>query len=335
MTAPTVAHDLSSTDNAPTRKLLLFDQPSSNASDCCAGVREEKMVPPYHRGRSEGGRPYRGHALRDRALLFMKQRPVETVQLASDMQAQAASSLMVNNEHKQNLFSQRMDERRRTRINGYFWVFARQASHFQWPDARESGAFIAKGQYGGSQIGTILSQPISSKPDPELAVFGRITAALAPLAQEEIAVGVSLRPVRHLPYSVHVEQRFDAETGGDRGTAFYVAGGTGPDHIVDKIELETYGQGGYILGENETYFFDGSVNLLRQVAQSDRKTVSVGAGVWVGGQRNIFRLDAGPRAEFKVPLAESSMRIAVDWRTRLAGAARPSSGLAITLSTGF
>ena len=126
-----------------------------------------------------------------------------------------------------------------------------------------------------------------------------------------------------------------ADSGRNRGAAFYVAGGTGPEPVVEKITLETYAQTGYVLGDDETYFFDGSATLQRPITESGRKKLSVGAGVWAGGQRNIARLDVGPRADFAVPLGTGSARLAVDWRVRVAGDALPASGVAITVSTGF
>ncbi|WP_339826762.1 hypothetical protein [uncultured Parasphingorhabdus sp.] len=220
-------------------------------------------------------------------------------------------------------------------LQGYAWVFARQVSPRGEPQSRGGGSIISNGQYGGSQAGVILSYPILAKPDPEIAVYGRLTTALAPLAQEEAALGVRLRPVQALPFSIHAEKRLDADSGGDRGTAFYIAGGTGPDPIIENILLETYGQAGYVLGEYDSYFFDGSATLQRPVAGSGRKKLYFGAGVWAGGERKITRLDIGPRAEIRVPVGATSARLSVDWRVRVAGNARPENGLAITVSTGF
>lgn len=220
-------------------------------------------------------------------------------------------------------------------LSGYSWVFVRQTSQSLETESRGGGAIISNGQYGGSQIGFILSYPILIHPAPELAAYGRLSAALAPLSQEEVAIGVKVHPMHSLPFSIYAEQRLAADSGGGRGTAFYVAGGTGPDHIIEKVTLETYAQAGYVLGDYETHFYDGSATVLRPIAEADRKKLSVGAGVWAGGQRQIGRLDVGPRADFRVPLGTASARVAVDWRVRVAGHARPESGLAITVSTGF
>ena len=227
------------------------------------------------------------------------------------------------------------DKRSGQGLKGYFWIFTRHTSQADSSGATGTGATISNGQYGGSQIGAILSYPIFTKPDPDMLVYGRLGAALTPLAQEELAFGVRIQPFDDLPISIHAEKRFRADSGSDRGTAFYAAGGTGPDRIVEKLALETYAQAGYVLGDDETYFFDGFATLQRPILESDRKKLSVGTGAWVGGQRNIARLDLGPRADFRIPLGKKSARIAVDWRVRVAGDARPRSGMAITLSTSF
>ncbi|WP_417620158.1 hypothetical protein [Parasphingorhabdus sp.] len=223
----------------------------------------------------------------------------------------------------------------RNGLQGYLWFFARQGTNGTHLGAIREGPTISNGQYGGSQAGAILSYPIRTRPESELSVYGRMTAALTPLAQEEVAFGASMHLVRDLPVALHVEQRLDVNSGGNRGTAFYVAGGTGPDQIVADIALETYVQGGYILGKNETYFFDASATLQRSIVESSANTISIGPGMWIGGQRKLTRMDVGPRADIRVPIAATTARIAVDWRARIAGDARPGSGLTITMSTSF
>ena len=219
-----------------------------------------------------------------------------------------------------------------TGISGYAWIFARAAG--PRPDYR--AAAISNGQYGGSQAGVTLAYSILAESEFELAAFGRLTAALAPVDQEEIALGLRIHPVRDLPVFIHAEQRLKAYSGGDRGTAFYVSGGTGPSDIVGTVALETYGQAGYVVGHSESYFFDGSAILHRPVADTGREKIFLGAGIWTGGQRGTSRVDVGPRADINIPLGSTSTtRLSADWRVRVAGDARPDTGLAITLSAGF
>jgi len=225
--------------------------------------------------------------------------------------------------------------RHSNRIAAYLWIYARGDSWADQVDLAVAGRSIANGQYGGSQAGAILSYRLSNRPVPEIAIYTRLSTALAPVGQQEVALGTQIRPVSSLPVALHAEQRFGIGRGGESGPAFYLTGGSGPDQIVEKFALETYAQAGYVLGPNETYFFDGSAVLQRPVAEMGPTKLSIGSGVWTGGQRDISRIDIGPRAALTVPLGTVSARIAVDWRLRVAGDARPASGAAITVSTGF
>jgi hypothetical protein len=221
------------------------------------------------------------------------------------------------------------------RLTAYFWIYGRQDSRAPQAGQRQAGRSISNGQYGGSQAGAILSYRLLDRPAPDISVYGRLSTALAPWSQQEIALGTRMHPVRNLPVALHAEQRFDASSGGFAGTAFYATGGTGPDPIVEKFALETYAQTGYVLGQNETYFYDGSVTLQRPIAELGSTKFSVGPGAWAGGQRKISRVDVGPRVDLSVPLGTTSARIVADWRLRIAGNARPGNGAAITVSTAF
>jgi hypothetical protein len=221
------------------------------------------------------------------------------------------------------------------KMTAYFWIYARQDSEIVHVAPGNGGGAISNGQYGGSQAGAILSYRLFDPSVTEISLYGRFSAALTGWSQKEIALGARVKPLAALPVALHVEQRFDAGSGGDAGSAFFVTGGTGPDPIVDKFAIETYAQAGYVAGRNKTYFFDGSATLQRPIAEFGDMQLSVGPGVWTGGQRNITRMDVGPRASLKLPVETVSVRVAVDGRIRIAGNARPGNGPAITLSTGF
>ncbi len=225
--------------------------------------------------------------------------------------------------------------RRGNNLAAYFWIHVRQGSGTGREPRRLRGRSIGNGQYGGSQAGTILSYGLFDGPDLQASLYGRFSAALDPLSQKEFALGARIQPVRNWPLAVHAEQRFDASAGGVAGTAFYATGGTGPDPVIERFALETYAQAGYILGRNETYFFDGSATVQRAIAEIEGNKLAVGAGAWAGGQRDIHRLDLGPRASFDLPLGGVLTRIALDGRVRIAGNARPGSGAALTVSASF
>jgi hypothetical protein len=55
-------------------------------------------------------------------------------------------------------------------------------------------------------------------------------------------------------------------------------------------------------------------------------------GVWGGYQPGLYRVDAGPRISMRV---RPNVSLHFDWRQRLAGAAEPGSGPAVTLGANF
>ena len=66
------------------------------------------------------------------------------------------------------------------------------------------------------------------------------------------------------------------------------------------------------------------------------RDVRLGAGAWAGGQEGAVRLDVGPRVSLPLDLGHGvSSRIALDWRLRVAGNARPESGPALTIASSF
>ena len=52
-------------------------------------------------------------------------------------------------------------------------------------------------------------------------------------------------------------------------------------------------------------------------------------------QPGAARVDVGPRLTLRLPQVGEGGRIALDWRQRIAGDARPESGLALTLAADF
>ncbi|HEY9093020.1 hypothetical protein [Parasphingorhabdus sp.] len=232
-------------------------------------------------------------------------------------------------------------------LSGYFWLFARQSS-----GAGPSGAAVPVlqspgGQYGGSQAGAILTYRLAGASQSHLSAFVRASSALKDAGQEELAIGLSARPFARIPLSLFAEKRMGAGQFHSRGTAVYVAGGTGPD-LLPKIlpeklpeiliadtSLETYGQAGFLFADNDSYFFDVSANLQRKLWEQGHYKLTAGAGAWAGGQEGVTRFDIGPRANIHIPVGKNDMRLSLDWRQRIGGNAVPDSGVAVTVSTGF
>ena len=61
----------------------------------------------------------------------------------------------------------------------------------------------------------------------------------------------------------------------------------------------------------------------------------MGAGAWAAAQPGLSRLDLGPQAALRLPVAGHAMTLAADWRLRAAGNAAPGSGPTLTLTTDF
>ncbi len=170
-----------------------------------------------------------------------------------------------------------------------------------------------------------------------LAASMRLTSAVGPIEDGRLAAGLRARPFQNVPVQIALERRFGLSSGVSDDSAAYVYGGVGPLAAGAGVEVEAYGQGGAVLGDDgdATVFADGQLHALKPLMSHRGKTLSIGAGMWGGVQDEDWRLDAGPRIEARLPVAERQVRLSVDWRQRIGGNVRPASGVALTLSGGF
>ena len=197
-----------------------------------------------------------------------------------------------------------------------------------WLTARPgSGLSTAPGgQLGGSQGGVRIVWLID--PRHRVALFGRF---VAPLAGEgrEAAIGVEWQPTR-APVRLVAEQRF-AIDGGQGGPGLGLVAGI-DRAIPGGFRLETYGQAGAIRRDRIEPYADGAARATRIIPGT---RLSLGVGAWGAAQRDAARVDVGPSATLAVPVGSQRVRVALDWRQRVAGDARPGSGLALTLGSDF
>ena len=210
----------------------------------------------------------------------------------------------------------------RSRWSGSAWLVARGGSGI--------APGIAGGQLGGAQAGVRLAYLLDRK--HRVALAGRITTPLG-TGLREAAVGVEWQPTR-LPVRLVAEQRF-ALNGGRGGPGLAVVGGVGPVGLPVGFRLEAYGQAGAVRRAATDFYADGAVRIARPLASIGPARVDLGAGAWGAAQRGAARLDLGPSLGLVLPAGKRSLRIALDWRQRLAGDARPGSGPALTLGTDF
>jgi hypothetical protein len=114
----------------------------------------------------------------------------------------------------------------------------------------------------------------------------------------------------------------------------YAAGGLYRE-LPAKLELAAYAQAGVVGAKRRDLFVDGAARIGRSVALGGGKSLLVGGGIWGAAQPGTERLDIGPHASIRMPMAGTSVTAAVDWRIRVAGKASPGTGAAFTLATDF
>jgi hypothetical protein len=166
-----------------------------------------------------------------------------------------------------------------------------------------------------------------------LSMAGRVSITHGSVRDRELAAGVRWRPVARIPVQVIAERRFRE----NRPDAFaaLVAGGQSGLQLPLGLTLDGYGQAGFVSGQGSGGFADVAVQAHRSIAQSQRTSFAIGAGIWGGGQDDVMRVDVGPNARANVSTGSASFQLDASWRLRVAGHAQPGNGPAVTLSTSF
>lgn len=206
------------------------------------------------------------------------------------------------------------------RLNGSAWLLVRGG-----PAGTVSG-----GQLGASQGGMRFTYALGER--RRVALAARIAAPLKGRGRE-IALGVDWQPTT-LPIRLIAEQRFVLD-GGRGGPTVGVIAGYGPSEIARGVRIEAYGQGGAIARGGIEGFVDASARVTHPIGSIAGGHVDIGIGAWGSAQRSASRFDIGPSIVATLPIAHKSLRLALDWRERVAGRARPGSGPALSIGTDF
>lgn len=209
-----------------------------------------------------------------------------------------------------------------------------------WALVRGGGGASATGPgvstYGASQVGAVLRYRLAPGSTYRPTAYLRASAALNGLGEREAALGLSIRPVAGLPIVVAAEGRVDRFSANTLARpAILAVTELPPVNLPGKTRAEFYAQAGYVGGANATPFADGQVRGDRSIVQVGRLELRAGAGAWGGAQRGAARLDVGPTATLGIAQGAAAVRVALDWRFRVAGAAEPASGPVLTVSAGF
>lgn len=186
------------------------------------------------------------------------------------------------------------------------------------------------GLLGGSQAGARLAWRLNRDRARPLALSVRLSGPLERPEGVEAAVGIDWKPDRRLPVHLLAERRQKLGSAGRSAFAVTVYGGVS-DSPAGPFRIDAYAQAGFVGARSRDPFADGSVRLSLPVGGR----VRFGAGAWAAAQPNLARLDLGPQAAVRLPLAGRAVTLAADWRFRVAGDAEPGSGPTITLGTDF
>jgi hypothetical protein len=205
------------------------------------------------------------------------------------------------------------------------WMLWRQGSSL----ARDTAGV---GRLGGSQIGGRIDYDLTPARSLRAAPYARLTSALQRPAAPEAAVGLSIQPRRAIPVTIAVERRIALGDGARNANAALAVGGFGPKPIAAGLEAEGYAQAGVVGFRRGDLFIDGKTSLLRPLSASPLR---IGASLSGGAQPGASRLDIGPEVQVRLPLPSIPARLSIEWRHRIAGDARPGSGLAITIGADF
>lgn len=206
------------------------------------------------------------------------------------------------------------------KVSGYAWLFAREGG--------EQG-LAGAGLLGGSQAGMRLNYAVTN----DLAATLRVSRPLEGRGGEG-AVGVYWQPARAAPLTIIAERRIGLDRGGRDAFALIAAGGISGIKLPSAT-LDIYGQTGLVGMKARDPFIDGSSTVSMPVIDRENSAVSGGIGVWGSAQPGVSRVDLGPRLRAQINAGGTTLAASLDWRQRIAGRARPPSGLALTLEAGF
>ena len=220
------------------------------------------------------------------------------------------------------------------RWSGDGWLLVRRGS---------GGLAAAAGfpSYGASQAGAVIRFALAPNSPHAPQVYARVSRAIGGFDEGELAAGLSARPFANLPVRLLGEARVQRGSNGTRvRPAASLVSELPPLRLPLGIVGEAYAQAGYAgapIGAKRgaTAFFDVQAVADRKLASAGPAELRLGAGAWSGGQKGVARLDLGPRASLRLATRPATSRLALDWRFRVAGNARPASGPTLTFSAGF
>jgi hypothetical protein len=195
----------------------------------------------------------------------------------------------------------------------------------------EAGPGLASaGQLGGSQAGIRGRYDLGSG----LAAAVRISGPLRSRHGKEAALAFDWRPFRRVPLTFTIERRAGLDRGGRDAFAAGMFGGFDTS-LPYGIRADGYAQAGVVGLKRRDVYIDGALRAERTLVGSGRFRLAAGAGAWGGAQPGVSRLDVGPHIVAHLPVGGGGLRVAAEWRERVAGEARPGSGPSLSIGADF
>jgi hypothetical protein len=227
-------------------------------------------------------------------------------------------------------------EHRRTRIPGPESVTSPVRAESRWSFAAwsflrqgDAPALAPGGTLGGSQAGALARYRLNRDPARPLALSVRLSTPVRQPAGAEAALGLDWRPSRRVPVHLLAERRQGLGRDGRSAFALMLHGGVS-DSPLAGLRVEAYAQAGIVGTRSSDLFGDGALRLSVPLGR-----FRPGGGAWAAAQPGLSRLDLGPQASIRLPVAGRAVTLAADWRFRVAGTAKPGSGPALTVATEF
>lgn len=191
-------------------------------------------------------------------------------------------------------------------------------------------ALSPDGQLGGSQLAARLAWTLDPAAPIRIAAVARVYAPLKSRGAEA-AAGIDIYPLARTPLRLSIERRQRLDRAGRSAMSAYVAGGFYRSLARDRLIVDGYAQAGLVGFRRADTFVDGAVRIGAPFGSGPSRPL-VGAALWGAAQPGVSRLDVGPRASLRLPIAGGGVTAAIEGRFRLAGHARPGSGVALTLA---
>jgi hypothetical protein len=205
-----------------------------------------------------------------------------------------------------------------------------------WRNRASQTEFVDSSQIGASQGGIRFRAPIASFQSAlSLSLSARLSQSLKQGEAPEGSIGASLSMSKRVPVELIAERRFKLGQSRDAAWSLTAATGLSEFKLTQMTELDGYVQLGVVGARAQRPFIGGNAVISSPLFHSDRSKVRIGVGIWGDAQRGASRLDIGPDLTVRSPLAGTSLRLSGQWRFRVAGEAKPSSGPAIVIGGDF